>query len=99
MEGTNGARIPPTLHDMEQTPKPAFLKQTHKKIIKKRIQYDVCVSNSTCVFSSPDNCWVEFRGVDVGDVERRADHQFSQKSQRRDAQHRPCKQKLNGHMI
>lgn len=29
IEGTNGARIPPTLQDMEQTPKPAFLK--HKK--------------------------------------------------------------------
>lgn len=27
MEGTNGAMIPPTLHDMEQTPNPAFLKQ------------------------------------------------------------------------
>ena len=32
MEGTNGARIPPTLHDMEQTPKPAFLK--HKNMYK-----------------------------------------------------------------
>lgn len=45
-------------------------------------------------FGSPDNRWVEFRGVDVGDVERRTDHQFSQKSQRRNAQQRPCEHKI-----
>ena len=28
MEGINGARIPPTLLDIEHTPKPAFLKHT-----------------------------------------------------------------------
>ncbi|TNN73562.1 hypothetical protein EYF80_016157 [Liparis tanakae] len=55
------------------------------------------VSSSTCtpngIVSSPDDRRVEFRGVDVGDVERCTDHQFSQKCKRRNAQQAACQHK------
>lgn len=82
MEGTNGARIPPTLHDMEHTPKPAFLERKGDGRTENREG-----RRQTQIFTrSPDHRRVELCGVDVGDVERRADHQLSQERQRRDAQ-------------
>lgn len=103
MEGTNGARIPPTLQDMEHTPKPAFLKPWKKQFestllnsINTFRRNTVCGNYTQCDWTgvtSPDNCWIELRRVDIGDVKCCADHQFSYKCQRRNTQQVSCKQR------